>query len=421
MLTVYPQAPELTASRKSTLTFCNPCGSLRLKEVKGQLENLLLLFQQELLLPNVCAICNCCLNQDGNPVSKQIGRPSTSQTRDESKQDSSFGKSRKHEELNEEFHDVSVSLEMECKDESENHQEQNKVETTLDCGQTGIQQRREVEKVFEVGMSSISYQCKLCMQGFQTNKDCKIHAIYHIETFMQENEQNKDEYHNKYLQEIEERKHRKWPSKKQVQVNFPSTPSQIAEWAEIKLDLVNDIAKMLSQPKTVRFLYRCNVCTNSEFRYVAPFMQHLKAYHGIEPVSHPWECKLCWKRFGRQVELIKHACIQDSRERSFICDQDGCQEAFTTSRQLKEHCKQHSTHYYNCPKCKSKFQDEDRLKKHMNRIHTLVFKCSECPQTFNKIMARSVHERNVHRKGSNQFMCELCGKVFFQQVRFQDA
>ena len=51
------QEHHVAVKKKKVLKFCQPCGELRVKDVKGQLEKLF--NQDEILQPNSCAICYC--------------------------------------------------------------------------------------------------------------------------------------------------------------------------------------------------------------------------------------------------------------------------------------------------------------------------------------------------------------------------
>ena len=115
--------------------------------------------------------------------------------------------------------------------------------------------------------------------------------------------------------------------------------------------------------------------------------------------------------------LVQHPPTEDSENKQFECEYDGCDRKYTSKGNLKTHVKSHEGQFnYQCDydECDKAFITSYRLKVH-RRVHTgeKPFLCEkdDCDKSFNTKYRLSAHQR-LHT--GNTFNCEFdkCSKQF---------
>lgn len=132
------------------------------------------------------------------------------------------------------------------------------------------------------------------------------------------------------------------------------------------------------------------------------------------------KCEICELTYATKSGLRKHQKFVHSKDRSkmLICFQ--CGEELRQPYLLREHMNKHTgLKPFMCGYCTKSFRTK-RLRSEHERIHTgeKPYKCSveECDRSFLYLIDLKRHKYTVHRIYTKQFPCQVCAKVFSENM-----
>lgn len=108
----------------------------------------------------------------------------------------------------------------------------------------------------------------------------------------------------------------------------------------------------------------------------------------VAQVHNNWQCSQCPYKAQSKIYLTQHS---KTHNRKFTCE--SCGQKFTKPRGLTSHQMQHRHGVY------------------ANKVMR-KFKCENCKSSFATAKGLNDHNRNVHRKISGNFQCDMCGRTF---------
>eukprot|EP00656_Telonema_subtile_P048168 TRINITY_DN5668_c0_g1_i3.p1 TRINITY_DN5668_c0_g1~~TRINITY_DN5668_c0_g1_i3.p1 ORF type:complete len:160 (-),score=36.82 TRINITY_DN5668_c0_g1_i3:108-587(-) len=109
----------------------------------------------------------------------------------------------------------------------------------------------------------------------------------------------------------------------------------------------------------------------------------------------------CHRFFTDKTKFLHHACVHTGMK-SFVCQQEGCGQNFTSESQLRAHLRRHSK-YYKCTVCAAEGIDKSytsgfNLKEHMRNVHEQArLVCKTCDRSYKSHKAWSAHLRSCVR------------------------
>ena len=169
------------------------------------------------------------------------------------------------------------------------------------------------------------------------------------------------------------------------------------------------VGEMMDKEAKEEAPFKCKQCKNVEFTHVKAFLKHMSKHTGEKPMSHPYKCDSCSKRFVQsrvlQLHLVSHA-----DDRPYKCK--FCDAAFKIRSGLWRHSKIHTApKQHLCNICGQRFQEKRKLQNH-EMIHSgeLPYKCQHCGEGFRRIESMRRHEK-AHT-GERPHVCEFCGRSF---------
>ncbi|XP_041633932.1 zinc finger protein OZF-like [Cheilinus undulatus] len=174
----------------------------------------------------------------------------------------------------------------------------------------------------------------------------------------------------------------------------------------------------------------CPVCGKG-FKYIPPFMEHLKKHELNESISellnnlkrchNKTYCDICGKTLSSTSALSLHSKIH-AGIKDFKCQH--CEKTFVCKGNLKTHLKTHfkkgSFHSNNttvCGICGKKFSTPATLKLH-SKIHAEIkdFKCQYCGKSFcqkgNLKLHLKTHSEERAGHPNEETVCDICDKDF---------
>ena len=87
------------------------------------------------------------------------------------------------------------------------------------------------------------------------------------------------------------------------------------------------------------------------------------------------KCKEYGDAFTRQDVLDNHMKHKHSDERNYVCEVEGCGQAFKSENNLKEHMKSHSDKKpHQCPYCTKSYKTHTGLQTHVYTKHPKEYK-----------------------------------------------
>ena len=168
--------------------------------------------------------------------------------------------------------------------------------------------------------------------------------------------------------------------------------------------------------------FKCNLC-DSAFSLQYYLTNHMNNRHNIKnkPIIRCPEPNCQYSTF-LNYDMKQHS-VSHSSQRHFKCGQNGCVSSFKTRCGLYTHrMKFHSNtkrHVCSYAGCGQHFETKDELRKHIG-IHTKPFACDydNCSFSTHKKVYLYYHKKNIHLKGSIQFKCDVCPKIFGTKAGF---
>lgn len=152
------------------------------------------------------------------------------------------------------------------------------------------------------------------------------------------------------------------------------------------------------------FGLKCSVC-NKDFATDQNFKEHMLLMHANQSTR---QCKLCDKKFTRQMYLERHMMLH-SDEEPHKCSI--CAEKFLLRYQLREHMAIHKGREYNCLLCGKIFHFKTSLNRHLkvhNRSKSYV--CEICKKCFSSAEYLRNHQ-SIHT-GERPYECSICHEKF---------
>jgi len=150
--------------------------------------------------------------------------------------------------------------------------------------------------------------------------------------------------------------------------------------------------------------FGCMIC-ETKFTNEEQLRRHEKV-HANEKLH----CDICLKQFTHPNGFAQHK--KSHIEQRFECSEDGCEEVFKTSINLKKHFKSHKEiKELDCNICGRHFGGAWNLKRHM-LTHSGVkpFQCSQCPKSFT--CEKDMRAHTMAHSGQKCFQCPMCPSAF---------
>ena len=329
-----------------------------------------------------------------------------------------------------------------------------------------IRHMRLVHKVKKIQRKKVSYQCSLCSEVYQVEKELIQHIqmvhegqnLYscqscnvtfrseiqfkrHIET---DKHKGEGEYKCDYMDcgkvflTIKKLKtHKEGVHQRKHKVSCEICGKVWQQASKWHLDL--HIKEVHEGQKIEREKAKCDVC-GKIVSSIRSLRKHKKFVHeGACRVK----CDQCGKILSDKNALASHIkyvhegkCYQcdfippqaesdstrsqllkdhiDKNHRNVRCEIETCNEIFTTKQSMKSHIERiHNSKIYQCDKCDKSYSLSINLQNHIKFIHEEPnsFTCSTCGKSFDKAGYLRTHFKFNHEEG-NEENCTYCNKLF---------
>lgn len=159
-------------------------------------------------------------------------------------------------------------------------------------------------------------------------------------------------------------------------------------------------------------LFKCNLCTNTDFKSKAEFKRHEKTVHS----SRMYVCGIegCGMTFTKWTLSVSHRKQEHSQQKvnrnELICEECG-KGPFKSESSLRQHNRVHFNlveplikHF--CPKCEKEFCSRSNLKSHLIAVHSseLPFVCHECGKSYGykKLLKRHIEKKHIHSQTTEE-------------------
>ena len=170
----------------------------------------------------------------------------------------------------------------------------------------------------------------------------------------------------------------------------------------------------------------CSMCTPPKvFKKVKYCRMHMESIHNTEP---KFFCPICKRGFSFERSMTRHVKAIHEDRRDFKCSVEGCEKAFRSSYELKEHCKniheeKNVTEQgsFACELCEKVYLTRKGLYTHTKFVHEgvrwgAVSSCKLCKEVFdakNSKYWKNKHWIQVHRNGEVKVRtCHVCSTDF---------
>ncbi|SCU97551.1 LAME_0F20054g1_1 [Lachancea meyersii CBS 8951] len=163
---------------------------------------------------------------------------------------------------------------------------------------------------------------------------------------------------------------------------------------DLNLDSESEISTCSSSSRAKTWICEYEGC-NKAFSRPSQLTQHQETVHrGIKA----FKCPQCDRSFARKSHLERHL-VSHSEEKPFSCSV--CNKGFTTRQQLRRHEITH-TKSFQCPyeNCSESFYKHPQLRSHILSVHLQKLTCEHCGKKFQRPYRLRAHIDKHHNPDS---------------------
>ncbi|CAG7671020.1 unnamed protein product [Allacma fusca] len=126
-------------------------------------------------------------------------------------------------------------------------------------------------------------------------------------------------------------------------------------------------------------------------------------------------CLTCKSTFFSKYRLLKHNITTHGMSYPFPCQEEGCNEGFLNSIQLKYHAYSHTGDYpFPCEKCGTGYPTltryEEHMATHLSGQDAMRFVCEICGKAFKSRKLVLMHQR--YHRDERPYHCTICEAAF---------
>ena len=168
-----------------------------------------------------------------------------------------------------------------------------------------------------------------------------------------------------------------------------------------------DLLELMGPMDDPTMPFNCKFCF-MPFRNLGFFQNHMKSHTGKDPLENPYKCEVCAKSFDHLRNIVNHMKQRHEIKR-IPCTHQECKFVFSTKQNLQNHLKYHSgVNKHMCETCGVAFKISNALKVHKTKhSDARPFPCHFCDKSFSHKRLRMHHERARHQQ-SERLKCDSC-------------
>ena len=371
--------------RSLTLYFCDECGSLRLRDVKDQLQ---LLFHESFSKPNVCGICRETIAEKGASHQNET----TLQSQFKAEIEFAFGVAT-DEIPSFDPKDDANSDKPETDDDVIIKTEKMDVEDTPDNSGKDIQVSKPAFfKVTRLATGAVE------TKGYRLDDEDDDPDDYEPDS--DGNSQTDDtDGDNSSDMDLEEDSISDPPEGGDQSKKCSSEMKPVYGTVGVDPELLELMVVPSGDPMLP---FKCKFCSTMPFKDIQTFQKHVSSHTGKSPIKEPYKCYVCAKRYKYRHALFEH----QSKHARWCCTVQECELSFSSRNDLVNHLLVHNNKLpFYCEVCELGFTEETSLSIHKTEhFNAQLFSCHHCEKTFINVVD---YRKHLKSHGRN-YRCDEC-------------